>query len=90
MMGSLRIRDVLRPAEVTFTWQGRPFRAPVGESLATALLEAGIRCLGEGPGAPRAAFCMAGSCQQCLVRVDGRPAQACLVPVRAGMAAEPA
>ncbi len=90
MSGSLRIAGVGRPAEVAFTWQGATLRAPVGESLAAALLAAGVRRLGEGPGAPRAAFCMMGTCQQCLVRVDGRLAQACLVPVRAGLVAEPA
>ncbi|WP_337876229.1 2Fe-2S iron-sulfur cluster-binding protein [Elioraea sp.] len=89
MSGSLRIRGITRPAEVTFTWQGMPLRAPVGESLAAALLAAGVRRLGEGPGSPRAAFCMMGTCQQCLLRVDGKLAQACLVPVRAGLAVEP-
>jgi sarcosine oxidase subunit alpha len=86
----LRIEGVKRPAEVDFTWEGRMLRAPEGESLAAALLSAGVRRLGEGPGSPRAAFCMMGVCQQCLVRVDGRLAQACLVPVRAGLKARPA
>ena len=88
--GSLRIAGIARPAEVEFLHEGRPLRAPVGESLAAALLEAGVRRLGEGPGSPRAAFCMMGVCQQCLVRVDGRLAQACLVPVRAGMVVDAA
>ncbi len=79
-----------RPAEVAFSFDGATLRAPVGESLAAALIAAGLRRLGEGPGSPRAAFCMMGTCQQCLVRVDGRLAQACLVPVRAGMAVTPA
>lgn len=83
--GTLRIAGVVRPAEVDFTHEGQRLRAPAGESLAAALLAAGVRRLGEGPGAPRAAFCMMGTCQQCLVRVDGRLMQACLVPVRAGM-----
>jgi predicted molibdopterin-dependent oxidoreductase YjgC len=82
----LRIAGIGRPAAVEFTFQGRPLRAPEGETLAASLLAAGLRRLGEGPGSPRAAFCMMGACQQCLVRVDGRLAQACLVPVRAGMA----
>jgi sarcosine oxidase subunit alpha len=89
MSDTLRIAGIARPAEVEFRWQGRAFRAPVGESLAAALMAEGIRRLGEGPGSPRAAFCMMGTCQQCLVRVDGRLAQACLVQVRAGMVAEP-
>lgn len=71
---------------MAFSFEGQALHAPEGEPLAAALLAAGIRRLGEGPGAPRAAFCMMGTCQQCLVRVHGRLAQACLVPVRAGMA----
>jgi len=90
MSASLRVGGIGRPADVEFTWQGRVLRAPAGESLAAALLAAGVRRLGEGPGAPRAAFCMMGTCQQCLLRVDGALAQACLVPVRAGLRAEPA
>ncbi len=85
MTTSLRIAGIERPAEVAFTWEGRTLRAPAGESLAAALLTEDVRRLGEGPGSPRAAFCMMGTCQQCLVRVDGRLAQACLTPVRAGM-----
>jgi len=83
----LRIAGIGRPAEVGFTFEGQALRAPAGESLAAALLAAGVRRLGEGPGAPRAAFCMMGVCQQCLLRVDGRIAQACLVPVREGLLA---
>lgn len=85
MDSPLRIAGIERPAEVAFTFEGRVLRAPAGESLAAALLAAGVQRLGEGPGSPRAAFCMMGTCQQCLVRVDGKLAQACLVPVRAGM-----
>ncbi|MGG5818240.1 (2Fe-2S)-binding protein [Falsiroseomonas sp. HW251] len=90
MDSPLRIPGIERPAEVAFTFDGRMMRAPAGESLAAALLAEGVRRLGEGPGAPRAAFCMMGTCQQCLVRLDGRLAQACLVPVRAGMSVTPA
>jgi sarcosine oxidase subunit alpha len=87
---SLRIPGITRPTEVEFLHAGQRLRAPVGESLAAALMAAGLRRLGEGPGSPRAAFCMMGTCQQCLVRVDGKLAQACLTPVRAGMVVEPA
>ncbi len=82
---SLRIAGIRRPAEIAFTFEGAAVSAPEGESLAAALLAAGIRRLGEGPNAPRAAFCMMGTCQQCLVRVEGRLVQSCLVPVRAGL-----
>jgi sarcosine oxidase subunit alpha len=84
----LRIPGLARPAPVAFSFAGRMLRAPAGESLAAALMAAGIRRLGESddPARPRAAFCMMGVCQQCLVRVDGVLSQACLVPVREGMA----
>ena len=84
---SLRIAGIARPAEVPFTFNGATLLAPAGESLAAALLAAGVRRLGEGldPARPRAALCMMGVCQQCLVRVEGRLAQSCLMPVRAGL-----
>lgn len=82
---SLRIAGIARPEAVRFTFNGMALHAPAGESVAAALLAAGIRRLGEGPGAPRAALCMMGTCQQCLVRVDGRLAQACLTRVRDGL-----
>lgn len=84
---TLRIAGIVRPDAVPFTFNGTTLHAPAGESVAAALLAAGIRRLGEGldPARPRAALCMMGVCQQCLVRVEGRLAQACLVPVRAGL-----
>ncbi len=90
MSDSLRIAGITRPTEVEFVHAGRRLRAPVGESLAAALLAAGMRRLGEGPAAPLAAFCMTGTCHQCLLRVDGRLVPACQTPVRAGMVVEPA
>jgi hypothetical protein len=87
---SLRIAAIARPAEVEFSFEGRTLRAPAGESLAAALLASGVLRLGEGPGAPRALFCMMGTCQQCLLRVDGKLAQACLTPVRAGLVVQTA
>jgi predicted molibdopterin-dependent oxidoreductase YjgC len=87
---SLRIPGIARPPEVEFSFEGRALRAPVGESLAAALMAAGVRRLGEGPGSARAAFCMMGTCQQCLVRVEGRLVQACLTPVRVGLRVGPA
>ncbi len=88
----LRIAGMTRPATITFRFGDAVIEAPEGESLAAALIACGIRRLGEGldPARPRAALCMMGVCQQCLLRVDGRLAQACLVPVRAGMVVTPA
>lgn len=76
---------VTRPPAVTFTFAGRPVRGHPGESVAAALIAVGMSRLGEGVAAPCAAFCLMGTCQQCLVRADGRLAQACLLPVREGL-----
>lgn len=84
-----RIDDgVLRAAEVTFSFDGRDYRAPAGESLAAALLANGIRNLRCAPedGGARGAFCFMGLCQECLVVVDGRHVEACRLPVSAGLA----
>lgn len=87
-MSAQRIAGRARPAAVGFTFEGTPLTAPAGEPLATALACAGIALLRHSPaaGAPRGAFCFMGSCQECLVLVEGVPRQACLVPVTEGLA----
>ena len=73
---------------VQIEFEGTPLTVPADVSLAAALLGCGIRHTRESainarPGAP---YCMMGVCFECLVEVDGQAnAQACLVPVRAGM-----
>lgn len=70
----------------TILWQGRPIPFQPGESLASALIRAGVLILGQAPtGQPRAVFCGIGQCQGCLVRVGGRLVEACLTPCRTGM-----
>lgn len=61
--------------------------APEGECLAVALAVAGLSVLRHSPmaGGPRGVFCLMGSCQECLVHVDGAPVLACMEPVRPGM-----
>jgi D-hydroxyproline dehydrogenase subunit gamma len=78
---------VRRGSAVTFTVDGVIVTGIPDESLATALFAAGIRRLRYGPrsGDPRGVFCMMGSCQECVVRVGGKPVLACMEPVRAGM-----
>jgi predicted molibdopterin-dependent oxidoreductase YjgC len=76
---------------VTLTVDGRPVEARAGESVAAALLAAGIVVCRTTPlsGAPRAPYCMMGVCFECLVTIDGRGnRQACLVPVASGMSVE--
>ena len=70
---------------------GREIRARDGDTVAAALLAAGINHTRTTPvsGAPRAPYCLMGVCFDCLVTVDGVGSrQACLVPVRDGMTIE--
>ena len=73
---------------VAVTFDGRPLVARRGDTVAAALLAAGVLANRETPvsGAPRAPWCMMGVCFDCLVTIDGvGNRQACLVPLRAGM-----
>jgi predicted molibdopterin-dependent oxidoreductase YjgC len=84
---ALRIDGAARGRPVSFRFDGQPVVAYEGESLACALACAGIRALRSSPRsrAPRGMFCLMGSCQECVVRIDGRIAPACQEPVREGM-----
>jgi D-hydroxyproline dehydrogenase subunit gamma len=76
---------------VTLTFDGRTIAAREGESVASALLAAGIRSTRttQRTGAARGPYCMMGACFDCLAVIDGVPnRQACLTPVRAGMRVE--
>lgn len=75
------------PRRVAVTFDGRTLELTAGRSLASALIEVGVRALRPSPraGMPRGAFCLMGSCQECLLTVDGRRTTACTEPVRAGM-----
>jgi D-hydroxyproline dehydrogenase subunit gamma len=67
---------------------GRPITAQPGDSVAAALLSAGVlSCRNSAvSGAPRAPYCMMGVCFECLVSIDGVGSrQACLARVRDGM-----
>lgn len=66
---------------------GSDLMLPDGETLAAALLAAGIDRFRHAPvsGAPRAAFCMMGACFDCLLEVDGVTRQACMLTVTEGM-----
>lgn len=75
-------------AMVRVTIDGRPHEARAGDSVAAALLAAGVDHCRTTPlsGAPRAPYCMMGVCFDCLVVVDGvGNRQGCLVRVRDGM-----
>jgi predicted molibdopterin-dependent oxidoreductase YjgC len=72
---------------VTFTFDGREVTAEAGQSIAGALLAAGVRSWRTTrlDGAPRGLFCGIGVCFDCLVEVDGRPGmRACLTAANDG------
>ena len=76
---------------VTLKVDGKPIRARSGDTVAAAMLAAGIDHCRTTPvtGAPRAPYCLMGVCFDCLVTIDGIGSrQGCLVPVREGMAVE--
>lgn len=78
-------------ATLSLEVDGRQIQAREGDTVAAALLAAGIRHIRTTPvsGAPRAPYCLMGVCFDCLVTIDGVGSrQACLVPVRAGMSVE--
>lgn len=73
---------------VSLQIDGRTITARAGDTVAMALLQAGISHFRDTPvsGQPRAPLCLMGVCFDCLLQVDGQPnVQACMVHVREGM-----
>ena len=78
-------------APVGLTVDGKAVRAQSGDTVAAALLSAGIDHCRTTPvtGAPRAPYCLMGVCFDCLVTIDGAPnQQSCMLLVRDGMEIE--
>lgn len=86
-----RLDDPRFAPDCTITFDGAQVPARTGESVAAALLAAGRTIVARSSKyhRPRGAFCLAGSCNQCLARVDGLPNQrTCRTPCRAGLVVE--
>jgi sarcosine oxidase subunit alpha len=84
-------RRLAEGSTVSLTIDDRAVRAGSGDTVAAALLSAGIGHCRTTPvtGAPRAPYCLMGVCFDCLVTIDGVGSrQACLVSVRDGMKVE--
>ncbi len=78
-------------APVAITVDGKSISARAGDTVAAAMLAAGIDHCRTTPvtGAARAPYCLMGVCFDCLVTVDGVGSrQGCLMPVRQGMTVE--
>ena len=73
--------------EVTFTFNGEPFKGIEGQSIAAALMALGVRELRKTrfEEEPRLIFCGIGICFDCVVVVNGIANQrACLVEISEG------
>ncbi|MFT6917221.1 MAG: hypothetical protein ACJAWL_003578 [Motiliproteus sp.] len=79
----------LNPGTTVSLWvEGQQISALGGESVAAALLAAGLGPTRTTPVSlsPRAAYCMMGACFECLLVIDGRPnTQGCMTAVAEGM-----
>ena len=76
---------------VRFWFEGKPLRGYQGETIAAALVAAGIRLFrhSEKRHRPRGLFCAVGKCSSCLMIVDGRPnVMVCTETLREGMRVE--
>ena len=76
---------------IAFTFNGTRMTARAGDTVAAALLAAGVPYCRLTPvsGAKRAPYCMMGVCFECLVAIDGvGNRQACLIRVAEGMRVE--
>lgn len=81
----------LAEASIRFTLDGREMTGRRGDTVAAALLAAGVVAFRATPvsDAPRGPYCMMGVCFDCLVTIDGAGnRQACLVPLDEGMRIE--
>ncbi len=83
--------EVNRGKLVKVTVDGKLIEAYEGETIAAALLAAGISTfrLSQKNKQPRSIYCGMGICFECLVTVDGVHAvRACITPVAEGMQVE--
>jgi len=80
-------QDTARGAALVIQIDGRPVTAFAGESVAAAMLATGILKFRTNPrsGEPRGPFCLMGSCQECLVHIDGARRLACQCCVADGL-----
>ncbi len=86
-----RLPDPAFAPDCTIRVDGRAVPARGGEPIAAALLAAGRPLLARSHKyhRPRGPFCLSGTCQACLVRVDGQPSvRACRTPCRDGLVVE--
>jgi sarcosine oxidase, subunit alpha len=70
--------------EVTIHYDGTPIKTRKGVSVAAALMEQGVKKLGESRkmNQSRGVFCASGRCHSCFVTINGAEhVRSCMVPV---------
>ncbi len=88
MLKRIAIPAAEQAASIEISVDGRLVQARAGDSIAGALLAAGVVPFRHTPvsGQPRAPLCLMGVCFDCLVEVDGRQnVQSCMTEVKPGM-----
>ena len=79
------------PPPVRFSFDGKPVTAHEGQSIAAALLDAGVATLTRSSKyrRPRGLYCANGHCPNCMLRVDGMPhVRTCMTAARDGHVVE--
>jgi predicted molibdopterin-dependent oxidoreductase YjgC len=72
---------------ITLHWYEQAITAQSSDTVAAALLLAGVRISRKSSvsGEARLPFCMMGSCFECLIEIDGKVVQSCMTVVTDGM-----
>ncbi|WJS85366.1 (2Fe-2S)-binding protein [Paracoccus sp. TOH] len=88
-MGDFRLIPGVKPGPIiSFTFNGAAMTGHQGESIASALLRAGMAAqrISARDGARRGYYCGMGQCWECAVWVEGlNTVRSCMEPVEAGM-----
>ncbi|MGN0484300.1 MAG: (2Fe-2S)-binding protein [Lachnospiraceae bacterium] len=77
--------------KVTFYYNGKEMEGYAGETVAAALMAAGVKVHRHTAKLhqPRGIFCAIGRCTDCVMIVDGEPnVRTCITPLKAGMQVE--
>ena len=72
---------------ITLNWYDQEITALASDTVASALLLAGVRVSRKSSvsGDARLPLCMMGSCFECLIEIDGQVVQSCMTEAKDGM-----
>ena len=96
-MKSMRVNDhpvlgsLEKQKKINIYFDGQPYVAYEGDTIASALLASGVRTLRkhEDKDTPRGIYCNIGHCFECRVQLNGKnTVRACLTPVENNMRIE--